>query len=253
MIVPSFGWSESSKLEANQLYSSQKQSEKVEVVGEEEDSNEMARLLKTIKRHTNIATKSRMNADYVPGMVTVYTGEELLARGVETVGETIDFLNGIKSRLIRANFNSSAARGLFYKWMLNHTPVDLLSSSQQMVLIQIPISLVERIEIIQGPSSQIHGSYASGGLVHVITKQSGNQVAIGSKLKQQWSGAGVVTKSNKSGSLHLNLAAAVWQDRDPNAVSSLPITRRQELNSSNLTSVSSDPREYKSLFFNADI
>ncbi|MBM9617122.1 TonB-dependent receptor, partial [Desulfobulbus rhabdoformis] len=40
---------------------------------------------------------------------------------------------------------------------------------------QIPIVLVDRIEIVRGPSSAIYGSEATGGVVNIITRAAARQ------------------------------------------------------------------------------
>jgi len=50
-----------------------------------EDQEEHLRLLEVIEKHTEIATKTRLNADFVPGIVSVLYGDELQARGIRSV------------------------------------------------------------------------------------------------------------------------------------------------------------------------
>src|SRR3970040_1006314 len=46
---------------------------------------ELAALMAVLQEETAVATKTRMNSDFVPGLVTVLHGEEMLALGAETV------------------------------------------------------------------------------------------------------------------------------------------------------------------------
>ncbi len=224
-------------------------------VADGDDSTELARLLQTIQKHTDIATKNRMNADYVPGMVTVFKGEELEAQGMESVKDVVDSVNGLKSRLLDldSDSNSLPAIGLFYKWMLNHTSVDLLSSRQIVALLKIPISVVERIEIIQGSNSQIHGHSAAAGLIHIITRRSGGRIVAGVHNEQRMEGFGVWSSTSASGSNQMSLAFAGWQEEKRDRESGLFITRTQVGKSGNLTSLDSDPSFYRSGFFNLEL
>jgi hypothetical protein len=54
-----------------------------------DDQEEQRKLLEILEKHTELATKTRLNADFVPGMVTVLYGDELEARGISTVGEAM--------------------------------------------------------------------------------------------------------------------------------------------------------------------
>ena len=53
------------------------------------DQEELEQLKRTVDYLTDIATKTRLNADYVPGIVTVLYSDDLEARGVRTVGEAL--------------------------------------------------------------------------------------------------------------------------------------------------------------------
>ena len=51
------------------------------------ETNELKELLGLLQEQTSLATKSRLNADYVPGMITVLHGDELTKKGMRTVWE----------------------------------------------------------------------------------------------------------------------------------------------------------------------
>ncbi len=42
-----------------------------------DDEDEMSKLMAVLEKHTAIATKTKINSDYVPGIVTVLYREEL--------------------------------------------------------------------------------------------------------------------------------------------------------------------------------
>ena len=48
----------------------------------------------------------------------------------------------------------------------------------QASLNQIPVNQIDRIEILKGSGSSLYGSSAMGGVINIITKQSGNQLSI---------------------------------------------------------------------------
>ena len=56
---------------------------------------ESDKLVSIVEKWTDIATKNRLNADYVPGMVTVLYGKELEALGMRTVCEALTLVPGI--------------------------------------------------------------------------------------------------------------------------------------------------------------
>ena len=61
-----------------------------------DDQEEMLALLAVLEEETEVATKTKMNADYVPGIVTVLHGEDLEAMGARTVWEALAFVPGVE-------------------------------------------------------------------------------------------------------------------------------------------------------------
>ncbi len=61
----------------------------------DEELEEFQELLKILDEETTVATKTRLNSDYVPGMVTVLQGEDLEALGIATVWEALSLVPGI--------------------------------------------------------------------------------------------------------------------------------------------------------------
>src|SRR3954451_25422180 len=53
------------------------------------EEKELTDLLTIVQQETDVATKTRLNSDYVPGIVTVLEGDELEALGVRTAGEAL--------------------------------------------------------------------------------------------------------------------------------------------------------------------
>ncbi len=147
------------------------------------ESNEAALdLLKVFDEATEIATKSKLNADYVPGMVTVLHGKDLQARGVETVWEALALVPGFDITF-QSNSKKLTVRGVGdifasgnIKVMLNSVVMNTNLSAESKSWFEFPIGLVDRIEVIRGPGSAIHGGYAYIGVVNVITRKEGGQV-----------------------------------------------------------------------------
>ncbi|OQX00553.1 MAG: hypothetical protein BWK80_61580, partial [Desulfobacteraceae bacterium IS3] len=65
-----------------------------------EDQEEQLRLLEVIEKHTEIDTKTRLNADFVPGIVSVLYGDELQARGIRSVERHYVSLNLMLSSIL---------------------------------------------------------------------------------------------------------------------------------------------------------
>ncbi len=134
-------------------------------------------LLRLLEQETELATRSGMNADYVPGMATILSGEELLLRGVRTVGEALALVPGISEGMEMSGERQILSRGIGFGYASGNIKILLDGVSMNSTLyamanpvLNIPIEQVERIEAIRGPGASVHGEYAFAGVVDVITR-----------------------------------------------------------------------------------
>jgi iron complex outermembrane receptor protein len=139
-------------------------------------------LLKVLEQETEIATKSKLNIDFVPGMVSVLHGKDLLARGIRTVYEALALIPGIELSMTNDGQYQVVVRGVGktyssgkVKFLLNGVSFNATLNATTTALV-IPIDLVDRIEVIRGPGSAIYGEFASVGVVNVITNKKTSNV-----------------------------------------------------------------------------
>jgi iron complex outermembrane receptor protein len=129
---------------------------------------------------TQIATKTEMDADLVPGMVTVLKGKDLEDQGFRTVGEALVLVPGIDLNSGMTGSTVSVIRGITssvkIKMLLNGVPMNSAMEGSGIAVFYIPIEQVERIEVIRGPGSGLYGEWAYLGVINVKTYQKGNQV-----------------------------------------------------------------------------
>jgi len=144
------------------------------------DDAELEDLLKIVSEETEIATKTRMNGDYVPGIVSVLHGEELLALGARTVWDALSMVPGIEAVRDPSGVPSLVVRGIQFpfnsgnvKVLIDSMPAARDNAGINTVILDLPIQLVDRIEVIRGPGSVVYGDFAYMGLVNVITRKTG--------------------------------------------------------------------------------
>lgn len=178
-----------------------------------DDAAEMERLLQILEEETEVATRTRMNSDFVPGIVTVLQGDEMEALGFETVWEALEMVPGMQVARDLSGAPSLIMRGLQFPFNSGNVKVliDGLSLSREDagvngIALDTPIALVERIEVIRGPGSVVHGDFAFMGLVNIVTRSRSRAFARGT-TDEAWSGGGVVRFGEDSG-WHGSLAAA---------------------------------------------
>ncbi len=193
------------------------------ISGSEEfdDEAESRRLLEIIEKYTDIVTKTRLNADFVPGMVTVLESEDLAARGIRTVGESLNLVPGIEINLERDGAFQTTVRGITrtvasgdIKILLNGKSV--AASVGICPTMKMPIEQIDRIEIIRGPCSAIHGEFATAGVVNIVTRRKGNRISGSLGSEDTYGGVGIFSISKLENGLKLNLNMAGFESAGEN-------------------------------------
>ena len=167
-------------------------------------------LLSKINKTTKIATKTKLNSDYVPGIVTVLEGKELLRKGCHTVIDAIETVPGFMktgSNLIIRGIGEVIYSGKL-KLLLNNVPMNDSLAADCNPIYLIPIEQVERIELIRGPGSTLYGKFAYAGVVNVITRKDENRLFIGyGNNNTRFNGLNLFYKSkNKNSGINLNFS-----------------------------------------------
>jgi len=144
---------------------------------------EEAELLAVLQQETDIATKTRMNSDFVPGIVTILDGDRLRALGARTVWDAMPYVPGVQAWLDGGGTPSVTVRGMPFPFnsgsiqiLLNGSPIGREAAGLNSSVLFVPMTQVERIEFIRGPGSILYGDYAFMGLVNIITRKEGEQV-----------------------------------------------------------------------------
>jgi len=151
-----------------------------------DDQAEFQSLLNILEEQTEIATKTKLNADYVPGMVTVLHGITLESGGVNSVWEALRRVPGFYTSRDRTGNLVAVVRGsggLFasgnLKVLLDGIAMNESSAASADLVFSLPIEQVERIEVIRGPGSVVHGEFAYSGVVNVVTRKEGTRAFAG--------------------------------------------------------------------------
>lgn len=129
------------------------------------------------------ATKVEKELLEVPSSVSIVTEEDIKKSSARTVGELLQDVPGVQ-------ISNSGGQGL-KRISLRGEGVNrtlILIDGQQIVenksmdgtALMIDTALIERIEIIRGPSSVLYGSNAIGGVINIITKKGGKKPIEGS-------------------------------------------------------------------------
>jgi iron complex outermembrane receptor protein len=146
---------------------------------------EEAELLSVLQQETDIATKTRMNSDFVPGIVTILEGDRLRALGARTVWDAMAYVPGVQTWLDVGGTPTATVRGIPFPFnsgsiqvLLNGSPIFREAAGLNGSVLFVPMAQVERIEFIRGPGSILYGDYAFMGLVNIVTRKQGEEVGV---------------------------------------------------------------------------
>lgn len=139
-----------------------------------------------------VVTASRIESPLreTPVSITVITGQEIKEKGAQTLVDvfndepgvfTTSILNNPKfsSIDIRGFGSTSAQNSLFLVDGIRLNNIDMSGAD----LSQIPIEIVERVEIYKGPASVLFGDNAVGGVVNIILKKGEGEPKIKAGFK----------------------------------------------------------------------
>jgi outer membrane cobalamin receptor len=123
------------------------------------------------------ATKTEKQPQDVTQSVTVITADEIEKSGATNVAEVISTKAGVmvNEQGPVGALQSVTLRGSSYQQVLVLLDGKRLNSGSaggyDMSELPVPMSAIERIEIVRGPSSALYGSDAMGGVVNIITRK----------------------------------------------------------------------------------
>ena len=179
----------------------------------QETDEEFAELLDVLSEETEIATRTRMNSDFVPGIVTVLDAQKMQVLGARTVWDALSFVPGVEAWRDPSGTPTISVRGIPFPFnsgsvqvSIDGIPIAAEAAGINGAALLMPVELVERIEFVRGPGSVIYGDYAFQGLLNIITRDRGSRadVAIGTHDRR----SGSARLSGDAAGFHVTLQAA---------------------------------------------
>ena len=185
--------------------------EKADYHDDSEDMLELNKLMTIIDKYSDLATKTRMNSDFVPGLLTIVTRDEMEIAGLKTVEDVLKTMAGIHIYSDSLGFRTISIRGIGgatasgnVKVMLNNISLtDSISSLSDFVL-DYPIEVLKRIELIRGPGSAIYGEQAFTGVINIITREEDSIVSFGIGSLATFSASAFINYCSKEHPINFN-------------------------------------------------
>lgn len=186
------------------------------------EAQQLDALMSLLEEETELATKSGINADFIPGVATILTGDELLLRGARTLWEALSLVPGMAQGLEMTGERQVLSRGVGYsgyttgniKLMLDGVSFNSASMGTANALLNLPIEQIERIEVIRGPGASVYGEFAYAGVVNVITRQRERRLHALVSENGGWGGGGSWYGEDRGRDLafSINLIGVTGQD-----------------------------------------
>ena len=127
------------------------------------------------------ASKADVTVEDFAGTVSVVSAAEIQLSGARNILEAIETLPGVTVSQTGSGRNGISIRGM----ETNHTLILVdgrrVSDTDTNVPFSdfqfnwVPMTMIERIEVIRGPVSNLYGSAALGGVINIITKKASDK------------------------------------------------------------------------------
>ena len=143
----------------------------------EEPGDEFLELLQgDLQKYSQIATDTKQNVDYMPYVISVLHNKELTQLGILSLREALSLVPGVDVSVGMAGVKNPIFRGSNpFAMGQSKLIIDGVVVNDQMFgaynqYLDMPIDIIERIEIVRGPGSLVSSVNAYAGSIHVITK-----------------------------------------------------------------------------------
>lgn len=179
-------------------------------------SEDFLNLAEDLDDASKISTKTKLNINKSPSIVSVLHASELEKLGITDLYTALETVPGIEismgiagSKQINMRGNKSLVTDKL-KFMIDGVSINAELSGSNSFYLNMPIENVERIEVIRGPASTLYGSFAHIGVINIITKLASKKKNVlflhGSSEKSQTAG---FTQHLDSKDLQVALSASV--------------------------------------------
>lgn len=142
--------------------------------------NYMEMLQEDMEKYSQIATDTKHNVDYMPYVISVINSDEFQKLGVLNLREALSLVPGVDLSIGMAGVKNPIFRGSNpYAMGQSKLIIDGVVVNDQLFgaynqYLEMPLDIIERIEVVRGPGSLFSNVNAYAGSIHVITKANKN-------------------------------------------------------------------------------
>lgn len=133
-------------------------------------------LQQDMQEYSRIATQTKHNVDYMPYVISTWNSDELSRLGISSLRQALGLVPGVDLSIGTVGSTTPIFRGSNpfamgqSKLVIDGVVVNDKMTGGYVHFLDMPVDMIQRIEIVRGPGSVL--SYVNGyaGSVHVITK-----------------------------------------------------------------------------------
>jgi outer membrane receptor for ferrienterochelin and colicins len=131
------------------------------------------------------ATRTNLPIQRTPGVVRSFSRQDIENLGIRSVKDLLGFVPGIQISQYRAGHGVIWVRGVQSRYndkvllLLNGMPMRDSYYGHFSLESLVPVDLIEKIEILNGPGSVLYGANAFGGVISITTRKKGSALNTG--------------------------------------------------------------------------
>lgn len=131
------------------------------------------------------ATMTEREIENAPGSIEVITSQEIEEMDAQTAADALEMATDLIIECETGRTKTPSIRGAGGKHTLVLIDGRRLSAGYKnfVDIDQIPVNIIDRIEVVRGPTSALYGSDAIGGVVNIITKKPPRELAMGATMQ----------------------------------------------------------------------
>lgn len=124
-----------------------------------------------------VVSKTEETINLSPGIVSVYYPEQLKLMGMHSMAEFLRFATSVEFNSAVGGIHPIQIRGLSdannqkILFLIDRIPY-WMPSHGEIPVNGVPMVAIEKIEVIRGPASVVHGTNSSSGVINVVTKSN---------------------------------------------------------------------------------
>ncbi len=145
-------------------------------------------------------TKTEHNLKDVPVETFVITKDDIEKSSAQNISQLLKTVPGLNGSMHDDAFGTYTWRSKVRGFSVNDGYALVLVDGQRVVgagqgggmgeygigYNQVPVNMVERIEVVKGPGSALYGSDAAAGVINIITKKNKDQFNAGTSVRYGW-------------------------------------------------------------------